>query len=510
VGDAGAARLQASVSRLSRRARLRRGLQGGTRGLFFGLVAALLIAAASGSFPLPRPVLLAGAAACAGALIGGGAGLLRRVDKRRLLFEADRRLGSRELLGTGHELASRGTATGGSAGASAGAAGTFAQAVVEDAAGLLSRSPARQALGQLPLRLAPFLPMIAALVVAAFLFPVDIRPLLARHDSQAEIASIGEDLRGLGEQLEGSSRAQDLGRRLELSQQLAQLGRDLADHRITSDDALDRIQSLQDRVEREYELQAQGSNGSSVPRSGQSAGGSGRTPGTAGGSGTGSAGDGGDSSSAGGAQDANGGSGTDSQALADALDRLRQAQDLLRGGDQAGAGGSSPGNAARSGSTRQGGAAGGSQGSPPRSATGNGSAGQGGSADPGGAGVGNGGDQGNGEGDATGPTGSSPGSAPAPEKTGPPTDIARGSSTNVERAQGTVGEGDSTSFLVRALPEWTGSHLPEETVRRDYAQAAEAALLRDEVPPDLKASVRDYFTDIGMSAGSQGQASGGQ
>jgi hypothetical protein len=105
--------------------------------------------------------------------------------------------------------------------------------------------------------------------------------------------------------------------------------------------------------------------------------------------------------------------------------------------------------------------------------------------------------------------GGAPGSQPAPVKTGQPTTITRGQ-PNPQRAQGSLGEGDSTSYLVRALPEWTGSHLPEETVRRQYAQAAETALLRDEVPPKLKASVRDYFTDIGIPAGGAGRSNGGQ
>ena len=507
MGDLETTRFLVSVARLSRQARLRRGLQGGTRGLFYGLLPALLIAAASGSVSLPRPILLAGAAALAGALVGGGAGLLRKIDQRRLLFEADRLLGSHELLGTGHELASSGAPGGATTAATTGATGIFAQAVVEDASSLLARSPARQSLGPLSLRLAPFLPLVAALVAAAFLFPVDVKALFVRHHTEAEIASIGEDLQGLGERLESSSRAQDLGRRLELSQALAQLGRDLADRRITDDDALDRIQSLQEQAEREYELQAQGTPAAGAQRSG---GGQGRGSPGSGGSGqpgTGSPGQAADSSAPGadGTGDASGGAAADSRTLSDTLDRLRQAQDLLRNADRSARGGSGSGSSRSPGSQGQGNSAGGAQGSS-SSPDGNGSAGQAAGGDRGGAGSGNGGNEGSGTGgDGAAPTGSAPGSAPAPDKTGSPTVIARGGVNNPQRAQGNVGEGDSTSFLVRALPEWTGSHLPEETVRRDYAQAAETALLRDEVPPDLKASVRDYFTDIGMTAGFQGQ-----
>jgi hypothetical protein len=61
------------------------------------------------------------------------------------------------------------------------------------------------------------------------------------------------------------------------------------------------------------------------------------------------------------------------------------------------------------------------------------------------------------------------------------------------------GEGDSTKFLVRALPEWSGSRLPEDKVLRQYAQAAESALTREEIPPKLKEYVKSYFTIIGIS-----------
>jgi hypothetical protein len=327
---------------------------------------------------------------------------------------------------------------------------------------------------------------LAALVVAAFLFPVNIPALFARGASApSELASIGEDLQGLGERLEEASRAQDLGRRLALSQELAQLGSELADRTITSDEALDRISDLEGRVAREYQLQMESALASALaphPRSG------GSTPGSAG-----TRSPAGDAApDAAGSDSAPG----DSQDLANALDRLRDARKALESGDQGNRGstpgGDSSGDKGRTqgGGSSQPGALQGQAGSTTGNEDGDGTGGEGS-------------DTGAGQGNPDAAAGSAPGTAPAPDIHGPPTPIQRGGTAPPEQARGNVGEGDTTSFLVRALPEWTGSKLPEDATRREYAQAAETALQRDEVPPKLKAAVRDYFTDIGMTAGGQ-------
>jgi hypothetical protein len=92
----------------------------------------------------------------------------------------------------------------------------------------------------------------------------------------------------------------------------------------------------------------------------------------------------------------------------------------------------------------------------------------------------------------------SPGLAPAPDTKGPPSMIAQGGRGSPLKAEAAPGEGDSTKFLVRALPKWSGSRLPEDKQLRRYAQAAESALTREEVPPRLKESVKSYFTIIGV------------
>ena len=65
--------------------------------------------------------------------------------------------------------------------------------------------------------------------------------------------------------------------------------------------------------------------------------------------------------------------------------------------------------------------------------------------------------------------------------------------------QGKAQEGDSTRLLARALPQWTGSRLPEEAILNRYSRQAESALARDEIPLKLRESVKQYFTDIGMA-----------
>jgi hypothetical protein len=60
-------------------------------------------------------------------------------------------------------------------------------------------------------------------------------------------------------------------------------------------------------------------------------------------------------------------------------------------------------------------------------------------------------------------------------------------------------------MLVRALPDAAGSRAREDRTLRRYAQQAESALSRDEIPAKLKQYVRNYFTVIGMSAGDKNQ-----
>jgi hypothetical protein len=345
-------------------------------------------------------------------------------------------------------------------------------------------------LAPLRLRSAPFLPVLALLCAAAFLFPVDMKALLSRpRAGEREIASIGEDLRGLGERLEEAARTENLGRRLAIAQDLAQLGRDLAANRITSDDALDRIDQLQSRVGQEYQMQllADPSEAAGLPQ-GRSGSAPGNAQGSQGaqdsqGSGDGQAPDQSGSSASG-----------DSKALSDALNRLRSARDALQG-QGSGTTASRP-----SGSAQKAGDAGGQgTGATPGSQGAGGN--QSGATEGAKGGAGRDPGAGSGSGNADQAPGSAPGTEPALTKTGTPTEITRGEQATPRRVQGNPGEGDSTSFLVRALPEWTGAKLPEETVRRQYALAAESALSRDEIPPKLKASVRDYFTDIGMSGG---------
>ena len=461
---------RAGAARLARRARRDLVLRRGVAGLFYGLLPGLAAAAAAGTVALPfPPAVFAACAAAAGLAAGAASALIARMDRRRLLIQADAVLGSREILSTALEVDRAG-------------GGAFAEAVVEDAAGLLSRTPPRAILGRPRFGLAPYAALAVILTAAALVFPVDLRNLFpARSDRDRELAQIGEDLRKKGEKLAEDARQRDLGRSLELSERLAQLGRDLVDRQVTPDEALERMSQLESGLSREYQLRSQQAepgasgipgpgaegNGDAGPsdRAGQKASANAERPGTT-------------------------GAETDERStkdLGDALDRLRQAQRSLKGqgrpSDQA---------QAPEGSRRPG---------DESAAPGKGGPGGGGESDQRGNGVARGGQgRGSGSGEQPGEPGSSGvGTQAAPDRRGPASPIIPGDQGPSLQAQGSPGEGESTRLLARSLPGWTGSTLPEDTILNRYSRQAESALARDEIPLDLRQSVKEYFTSIGVT-----------
>ncbi len=467
MGDARAS-LRTGTARLARRARLDLWMRRAAAGLFYGTLPGLVAAVLAGTFALPVPAwMVAAVSAAAGLAAGTAAALIAKVDRRQLLIRADAVLGSRELISTALELERR-------------PGGAFADAVVEDAAALLSRTRPRTILGRPRLALAPYAGLALLLTAAALVFPVDLRALLPRaSDQDRELAQIGEDLRRKGEKLAEDARAQELGRSLELSQQLAQIGHDLVDRRVTPEEALDRMSQMESDLSREYQLRQQAAQAAQADRS--------RVP---------------DPSRPGDhAVPDNGPVDKDSPTsedpatrdLSDALDRLRSAQRDLRNlrdrgqsgdrgqaTDQARRPGQSPGQTGQSG-----------KGVPP----GSGQADQqGNDKGPGGQGKGSGAQEQPGE-----PGSSGVGTQPDAQKRGPASDIIGGNRGPALQAQGNPGEGDSTRLLARSLPEWTGSKLPEDTILNRYSRQAESALSRDEVPLELRQSVKEYFTSIGIT-----------
>ena len=466
------------AARLEARARLDLLVRHSTAGLFFGLVPALVIAAFCGTiaFPFAAPAAAIGAAAI-GLAVGTLKALLSPLDRTRLFIHADTVLGSRELASTAFELVGSEHP------------GAFADAIVEDAAKLLAGTPPRAILGKLRLPLAPFAVLAALLTAAGLLFPVDLRALLPRRtDRDLALAQIGEDLRKKGEKLADESRARDLGRSLELSQQLAQLGSDLAMRRIQPEDALDRMSEIESGLSREYQLRAQHAE-AGVPRGlpGTGSGGPGGTPGRAGEPGTSpNTGKDGEGSAA----EPQGDKALED--LGDALDRLRQAQrELGEGGSGETGQAQAPSRPRRQRDLQ------GQQGAPglPPGQGDSGSSKHGGEgSDRGGAGAGP---------ENPGQTGESGGSGigslPAPRKRGAPAPLIQGSGGPSLHAQGDSAGGDSTRLLARSLPEWTGSRLSEGAILNQYSRQAESALARDEVPLKLRQSVKEYFTVIGIS-----------
>ncbi len=464
----------AQARRILRRARIDLVIRRGTVGLFYGLLPGLAAALLAGTLTLPFNVLaIAAGCAAAGAAAGAAVGLLTRIDPRAVLVRGDRLLGSRELSSTALELSARA------------AQGRFADAVIADAAGLLGKTSPRTFLGRLRLPLAPYIPLAAALTAAAILFPVDLRPLFNRSERDRALADIGEDLKNQGQSLENAARSSNLGRSLALSQELAQLGRELSAHKLTVDEALDRMSDLEGRLSQEYQLALRDGR-ATVPPSDSGA------PGDSAGS---------DNQGPGGAQ-SGGSPGSDQsgepgnaspnqKSLRDALRGLREDRQRLSDQQNQGRGGSgSTAQGPPGGSSKQGG----------KSAQGNGSGSQGrgsgaGSESPG---EGQAGGPPGGQNDSGQGEGSQPGNAPAPRKTGDPTVITQGFGPSL-RAEGDIGEGDMARLLARSLPDAAGSKLPDATILDQYTRQAESALARDEVPQVLQEYVKGYFTNIGMS-----------
>jgi hypothetical protein len=67
-----------------------------------------------------------------------------------------------------------------------------------------------------------------------------------------------------------------------------------------------------------------------------------------------------------------------------------------------------------------------------------------------------------------------------------------------------VGEGDSTQLLIRSLPGVGSTRVPDAELLRQYTRTAESALAREEVPPELREYVKQYFMAIGI-LGSENQ-----
>ncbi|MGO9308589.1 MAG: hypothetical protein ACLQDL_06155, partial [Spirochaetia bacterium] len=396
------------VARLERRARWDDIVRGTAAGLFFGLLPGFVVALLAGSVSLPVAApLFAAVLGAAGCVAGICAALLRRADRRELLVDADRILESRELTSTALELI-------GST-----APGIFAEAVIEDAVQLLARTSPRTILGRLIVPLAPFAALAAFLTASGLLFPVDLAALFPRRAvTSSVIAQIGEDLRMRGERLAEDARARSLARSLELGQQLAQLGNELAARKAPREDSVDRMSRLEAGLTEEYELRMKEV----------------RTPGRS--------------------------------PLGDALDSLRQAQRQLQG--EAGGGAAPPRSPAlprRQSSPTE--SAPGSRDLPPGQGDNRGSGPQARNpgATPGGAGEGGGAPrQGAGEG------GSGIGTTPAPVKRAAPTTIVEGGSGPALQVQGNAPEGGSTRLLARALPEWTGARVPEKAILNRYSR----------------------------------------
>jgi hypothetical protein len=459
-------RFLAQVRRLRRGARRDLVLRRVVQGLFFGCLPGAVIALLGGTLRLPVPAALAAVTAVGiGAAAGAAAGLARRLDTRLLLLRADRALASRELASAAWDIA---ISSDGSAG------GLFADAIFEDAGRLLADSAPRRLLGKLHLPFLPFIPLLAALILLASLFPVDLAGLFpGPAPASREMAALGEELEGVGRRLGAAAREQGSGRGLELARELERLGRELQERSIERDEALERVESLRRGLAEEYSLRLRRypSDGARQRVGGEEAGGSKAQSGEdASSKGLPSAGEGSRPAS------------EDAEELADAMNGLNELADRASG------------QASREPDPSRLGRGGGPAGSGEQGKT---NEGAGNEAEGEGRGAGS-----EGEGDSA--ASRQPGTTPVPDRKGPSTSIvANPQGKPLQADSAAEGEGEAMQLLVRSLPAWSRARAPAEAVIRDYQRRAESALAREEVPVELMPYVKSYFLSIGMGAGGQ-------
>jgi hypothetical protein len=425
-------------------------------GAFAGFSAAVCYALLADMIKVPlHPLAFAGAVSVLGAAIGVAIAFLRPIDITKLLIRIDGKLKNGELSSTAHELIARGKES------------IFAEAIIEDAVDSLGKADPVKILERPRLPILPALPALLAAAVLLSVFPFDLVELLApRPVPDAAMIGIGTDLEGIGKRLERRAEADDLDRSLRLAQELQSFGESLKDRRIDREDALDRISELESLLAQEYEFlmrlpepRQEGSQGSLQSSEGNrdQSGEIGRGE---------ELGNGDRSERIQGRED-----------LADALNRLSQDKQRLKDMEE-GKGGESQ-SADRSQSkigTDEPKAGGNSPGESPTGGEGN-------------------------EGRTTSGESSVPGTLPDTGGRGPATAIPETDSPQ-QSFNAQVGEGDTSRIIVRSLPGAGSTRAPASGELREYARTTESSLAREEIPPELKEYVKQYFISIGLMGNS--------
>jgi len=240
MGDSRAEYLH-GLKRVARRARLavvlRRlvgaALAGLGAGFAYLVVRPFLPAAFTPGHPLVAPVLLLGLALIAGAVVA----LAVRLDRAALAVQVDRSLGTRGLASAALELAEGRRSS------------AFADALLEDAAAALRDAGPRRVIARPRLRLLPWTLAAAVVVLIAGFSPYTLRDLFpARRPVDRVIAVLGGELEESARRLEEAAVRQDLREGLELSRELAQLGKDLAMQEAPAEELAQRLERALDAL----------------------------------------------------------------------------------------------------------------------------------------------------------------------------------------------------------------------------------------------------------------------
>ncbi len=437
------------VRRYRSRARVNRLLSHLVMGALVSLCASIVYALVGDftALPLPPYLFIVIALAC-GAAAAAAAAYLSPLDTAAVLIRADKTLANGELSSTAYGLERDTDAT------------IFRLAILEDAVRSLSAADPAQVLGKPRMRLLPCIP--AALVVALFLsiVPLDLKSLFTpREPLDPEIVSLGADLESFAKKLEKKAQEEELARSLELSRELEQLGEDFQNQRIDQSEAAERLADVESRIAEEYGLKIQSFGDSSA----QGKGGRGDKDSRTGAKGQGENGENGErQGETGGEKTPSGDRETDS--LGETLDKLSQLRNGLgnqQGGEESeGLGGSGSGSGRPRGSQE--------------------------------------GDEALGQGDASGDNSSKPGTTPERDRKGPASTIDRAATGGELKADTQIGEGDSRSLLLRALPERNAAKVPEAELLGKYEKTAESALAGEEIPLGLREYIKNYFISLGM------------
>jgi hypothetical protein len=433
------------AARLLRRVRIIASFTCAVEGTFFGLCAAVLLTFLHGLLVLHFPALAAAATIVGiGTLTGAVVGALRRQDKKAVLIRGDRLMGSRDLMSTAYGLLNTRRRT------------FFEQAILEDAARLMKNLDPRLVVPVTRPATLKFIPLPALAAILLLLVPIALQHLpSAELRPGARLQAFTKELEGVARDLEQQARKRDEPRAPELAQELRRLSQDLKSGTIDRSEALRRLSELQGGAEIALKLE-QSTRMATTPASESAPNGMANAEGLR---------KGGEEAW---------GSGQENNDILPTESLPKNPDDpkspfYTTVGRDVGDSVSKGSGATKGGAIED-----------TQEYTGEGSMAGGG-----------------GEGPEWGQS-TFPGDRPVDDQRGRPSKVLTGNAQDPLAVEVQQTRGDTLKTIVRALPGWFASQVGEEEVLRSYSKQAESALVREEIPQELRKYVKNYFLVISM------------